>query len=111
VYGASLSSSPGVDTEDLLRAEPQLSGSMGLVVARPGSLTPIAQDPLEGAPLDEQLAGVVFGPEVLGVVLTAGVEGVASGEFAACCWLNVQPLNAKTTATTDAEIPPLMPGP
>jgi hypothetical protein len=48
---------------------------------------------------------------VLGVVLTAGVEGVASGEFAACCWLNVQPLNAKTTATTDAEIPPLMPGP
>ena len=58
-----------VDTEDLLRAEPQLSGSMGLVVARPGSLTPIAQDPLEGAPLDEQLAGMVFGPEVLGVVL------------------------------------------
>ncbi len=58
-----------VDTEDLLRAEPQLAESMGLVVARPGSLTPIAQEPLGEGPLDEQLASVVFGPEVLGVVL------------------------------------------
>ncbi len=58
-----------VDTEELLRAEPQLAESMGLVVSRPGSLTPIAQDPLGEAPLDEQLAGVLFGPEVLGVVL------------------------------------------
>ncbi len=59
-----------VDTEQLLRAEPQLAETMGLVVARPGSLTPIAQDPLEPGPLDEQLAGMMFGPEVLGVVLT-----------------------------------------
>jgi hypothetical protein len=58
-----------VDTEELLRAEPQLAESMGLVVSRPGSLTPIAQEPLGEGPLDEQLAGVVFGPEVLGVVL------------------------------------------
>ena len=58
-----------VDTEELLRAEPQLAESMGLVVARPGSLTPIAQDPVEDGPLDEQLAGLIFGPEVLGVVL------------------------------------------
>ncbi|MCW2598351.1 MAG: hypothetical protein JWM02_180 [Frankiales bacterium] len=58
-----------VDTEDLLRAEPQLAESMGLVVARPGSLTPIAQDPLKDTPLDEQLASLVFGPGVLGVVL------------------------------------------
>ncbi|MDX6216447.1 MAG: hypothetical protein QOG99_2031 [Frankiales bacterium] len=58
-----------VDTEELLRAEPQLAESMGLVVPRPGSLTPIAQDPLSEAPLDEQLAGLVFGTEVLGVVL------------------------------------------
>ncbi len=58
-----------VDTEDLLRAEPQLAESMGLVVARPGSLTPIAQEPLGEGPLDEQLASLVFGPEVLGVVL------------------------------------------
>jgi hypothetical protein len=58
-----------VDTEELLRSEPQLAETMGLVVARPGSLTPIAQDPLEDGPLDEQLASLVFGPEVLGVVL------------------------------------------
>jgi hypothetical protein len=58
-----------VDTEELLRAEPQLAESMGLVVSRPGSLTPIAQEPLGDGPLDEQLARLVFGPEVLGVVL------------------------------------------
>jgi hypothetical protein len=58
-----------VDTEELLRAEPQLAESMGLVVSRPGALTPIAQEALEPAPLDEQLSGMVFGPEVLGVVL------------------------------------------
>ncbi len=58
-----------VDTEELLRAEPQLAESMGLVVSRPGALTPIAQEPLGDGPLDEQLASVVFGPEVLGVVL------------------------------------------
>lgn len=58
-----------VDTEELLRAEPQLAQSLGLVVARPGSITPIAQDTLTAAPLDEQLASVVFGTEVLGVIL------------------------------------------
>ncbi|MCW2671674.1 MAG: hypothetical protein JWP14_263 [Frankiales bacterium] len=58
-----------VDTEELLRAEPQLAQSMGLVVSRPGALTPIAQEPLGEIPLDEQLAGMMFGPEVLGVVL------------------------------------------
>ena len=58
-----------VDTEELLRAEPQLAQSMGLVAARPGSLTPIAQEELAEGPLDEALAGIVFGPEVLGVVL------------------------------------------
>jgi hypothetical protein len=58
-----------VDTEELLRSEPQLAESMGLVVSRPGSLTPIAQDPLGEGPLDEQLASMVFGPGVLGVVL------------------------------------------
>ena len=58
-----------VDTEELLRAEPQLAESMGLVVSRPGALTPIAQEPLADAPLDEQLASMVFGAEVLGVVL------------------------------------------
>ena len=63
-----------VDTEELLRAEPQLAESMGLVVARPGSLTPIAQDPLGDGPLDEQLASLSFGPGVLGVVLAHEVN-------------------------------------
>jgi hypothetical protein len=58
-----------VDTEELLRAEPQLAESLGLVVARPGSLTPIAQEELPEAPLDEQLAAMMFGTDVLGVVL------------------------------------------
>jgi hypothetical protein len=58
-----------VETEQLLRAEPQLAQTMGLVGGVPGALTPVAQDPLDDGPLDEQLAGVVFGPEVLGVVL------------------------------------------
>jgi hypothetical protein len=58
-----------VDTEQLLRAEPQLARTMGLVAAVPGGLTPIAQEPLADGPLDEALAGIVFGTEVLGVVL------------------------------------------
>ena len=59
-----------VDTDELLRAQPQLAKTMGIVAAWPGSLTPIAQEPLGEGPLDEQLAAVVFGPEVLGVVLS-----------------------------------------
>jgi hypothetical protein len=58
-----------VDTEELLRAEPQLAQTMGLVAARPGTLTPVAQEPLAEGPLDEALAGIEFGTEVLGVVL------------------------------------------
>jgi hypothetical protein len=62
-----------VETEALLRAEPQLARTMGLVPGPPGSLTPIAQEPLgspsSGAPLDEALARIVFGTDVLGVVL------------------------------------------
>jgi hypothetical protein len=58
-----------VQTEQLLRAEPQLAQTMGLVAGDPASLTPIAQEPLGDAPLDQQLASMVFGEEVLGVVL------------------------------------------
>jgi hypothetical protein len=58
-----------VDTEELLRAEPQLARTMGLVAAIPGGLTPIAQEPLADGPLDEALGQIVFGTEVLGVVL------------------------------------------
>ncbi len=58
-----------VQTEELLRAEPQLAQTMGLVAGDPSSLTPIAQEPLGEGPLDEALASLVFGEEVLGVVL------------------------------------------
>ena len=58
-----------VDTEELLRAEPQLAASLGLVAALPGSLTPVAQEALAEGPLDEALDGISFGTEVLGVVL------------------------------------------
>jgi hypothetical protein len=58
-----------VPTEELLRAEPQLAQTMGLVAGSPSSLTPVAQEPLTDAPLDAQLSSMVFGEEVLGVVL------------------------------------------
>lgn len=58
-----------VDTEELLRAEPQLATTMGIVAGRPGSLTPVAQEPLGQGPLDEALARIEFGDQVLGVVL------------------------------------------
>ncbi len=58
-----------VQTEQLLRAEPQLAQTMGLVAGDPSALTPIAQEPLGDGPLDDQLASLVFGAEVLGVVL------------------------------------------
>ena len=58
-----------VQTEQLLKAEPQLAQTMGLVAGNPSSLTPIAQEPLGEAPLDQQLASMMFGEDVLGVVL------------------------------------------
>ena len=58
-----------VDTEQLLRAEPQLATTMGIVAAQPGALTPVAQDPLGPGPLDEELGRIEFGEQVLGVVL------------------------------------------
>jgi hypothetical protein len=35
---------------------------------------------------------------VLGDVTMAGSDGVVSGEFDACCWLNVQPAKISTRA-------------
>jgi len=58
-----------VDTEELLRAEPQLATTMGIVAGQPGGLTPIAQDPLGQGPLDEELGRIEFGDQVVGVVL------------------------------------------
>ena len=62
-----------VETEALLRAEPQLARTLGIVAAVPGSLTPVQQEALGEGPLDEALARVVFGEEVLGVVLVQEV--------------------------------------
>lgn len=62
-----------VPTEQLLRAEPQLARTMGLVAGSPSALTPVAQEPLTGEPLDAQLAAMVFGEQVLGVVLAQEV--------------------------------------
>lgn len=58
-----------VETDSLLAAEPQLAASMGIVGGNPGALTPIAQEGLADGPLDEVLAGIQFGDQVLGVVL------------------------------------------
>ena len=57
-----------VETNELLRTEPQLAQTMGLV-GSPGALTPVLQDALSDGPLDEALAGIEFGEQVLGVVL------------------------------------------
>jgi hypothetical protein len=62
-----------VETEALLRAEPQLARTLGIVAAVPGGLTPVQQEPLAEGPLDEALSRVVFGEEVLGVVLAQEV--------------------------------------
>jgi hypothetical protein len=62
-----------VETEQLLRAEPQLARTLGIVAAAPGSLTPVQQEPLGEGPLDQALARVVFGEQVLGVVLAQEV--------------------------------------
>jgi hypothetical protein len=58
-----------VETDALLAAEPQLAETMGIVGGNPGALTPIAQESLGDGPLDEALARIEFGEQVLGVVL------------------------------------------
>ncbi len=58
-----------VETDALLRDQPQLAATMGLVAGVPGALTPVQQEALAEGPLDEALARVVFGEQVLGVVL------------------------------------------
>lgn len=62
-----------VETEALLRAEPQLARTLGIVAAVPGGLTPVQQEALGDGPLDEALSQLVFGEGVLGVVLVQEV--------------------------------------
>jgi hypothetical protein len=89
-----------VETEDLLRREPQLAGDLGLVSAPPGDLTPIDQGELpEHDTLDELLAGVTWPPEVLGTALTVerlmlppGQEAeLPADEQEALAWLSRHP--------------------
>ena len=87
-----------VPTEELLRAEPQLAQTMGLVAGDPASLTPIAQEPLGEGPLDQQLASMVFGEEVLGVVLAHEVVVLPPAAEAALA-------EAEDPATAAAEHP------
>lgn len=60
-----------VDTEELLAAEPQLARTIGILpgAGRPGSLTPVEQDDIGDAPLDELLAGIAWPDAVLGCAL------------------------------------------
>lgn len=57
-----------VETEDLLRREPALVAQLGAGVADP--ITPIEQEQLPaGSPLEDALAHVGWGPEVLGAAV------------------------------------------
>lgn len=58
-----------VDTEELLRHEPQLAATLGLVATTPGGLTPVQQEPLGDAPLDDALAAIEWPDAVLGCAL------------------------------------------
>ena len=68
-----------VQTEQLLREEPQLARTMGLVAGDPAALTPIEQDDLGEGPLDELLGRVLFGQDVLGAVVTQEAVVVPPG--------------------------------
>jgi hypothetical protein len=60
-----------VETEDLLRREPQLAEQLASSAAEPGGLTPVDQGDLpEHASLDELLAGIAWPAEVLGSAVT-----------------------------------------
>lgn len=64
------------DTESLRAAEPQLVDAL----AGAGPLTPVEQDPLDDGPLDEVLAGLVWGDDVIGCVLVQEVLMVDSAD-------------------------------
>ena len=93
-----------VSTEQLLRAEPQLAQTMGLIAGDPSSLTPIAQEPLGEGPLDEQLASLVFSEEVLGVVLAH--EVLVLPPSAETALQDVEDLPTPRSRSTQAVAPP-----
>jgi hypothetical protein len=62
-------------TADLLAREPDFAASLGFTADElpAGALTPVEQDPLPDAPLDESLAQIGWPPEVLGCALVQEV--------------------------------------
>ena len=60
-----------VDTAELLAAEPGLADQVGLSTAdlEPGSITPVEQESIGDAPLDETLARIAWPDSVLGCAL------------------------------------------
>jgi len=63
------------ETADLLAREPALAASLGMIAngVPAGALTPVEQDPLPDAPLDESLAQIGWPPEVAGCALVQEV--------------------------------------
>jgi hypothetical protein len=64
-----------VETEDLLRREPQLAAQIGLEAgaAAAGSLTPVEQEPLGDGALDDVLGRIMWPEDVLGCALVQEV--------------------------------------
>ncbi|GAA3393117.1 PPA1309 family protein [Cryptosporangium minutisporangium] len=64
-----------VDTAELLAAEPGLADQVGLSATEiePGSITPVEQESLGDAPLDETLARIAWPESVLGCALVQEV--------------------------------------
>lgn len=64
-----------VDTAELLAAEPGLEAQVGLSAAdlEPGSITPVEQESIGDAPLDDTLARIAWPSSVLGCALVQEV--------------------------------------
>jgi hypothetical protein len=89
-----------VETADLLRREPQLAASLGLMDDVPGSLTPVDQGELPAHDtLDELLGAIIWPAEVLGTALAverlmvppAVEHDMPQDESAALEWLAEHP--------------------
>jgi hypothetical protein len=64
-----------VETDDLLRKEPQLATQLGLdgATAAPGALTPVEQEPIGGGDLEQVLGRIMWPEEVLGCAVVQEV--------------------------------------
>lgn len=88
-----------VSTADLVRRDPSLASSLGLVEATAAPLTPVEQDPLPDRPLDEVLAGVAWPAQVLGAAVVtealvlppAAEAAIPPGEADLAGWAGASP--------------------